>query len=522
MLVMVLEHPRIRSEKRFNDIANTPLWSCLMGGYAAAALAEAGHDVSFLDTTVTGWDFRRTSEEVLRLSPRLLAINAVYFWEHTARFFDFLADLRSAGFHGHISLFGFFPTLASEIILTTSPAVHSILVGECEATVVELAERLSAGREWRDIPGVASRASGAIHMTTPRSPEPNPDSFPFPLRDVNPKDTVSVLASRGCYNHCSFCPIPSFYSDGPLWRGRSIGNVIEELSELKSRGFRDFYFVDPNFVGPGQRGRSRTLELAKRMRPLGVRFGIETRPNDLDEEILDSLVSAGLNSLLLGIESGSPALLGRLSKAASRNSSERAIELCRSVGIEPEVGFLMFVPDSTVKDLERNLAFLRSNHLLDRLDRTANLLSHCQIVLMGTQDYARFSDQGRLVPTGPLGFEGEVAFAHDRVKWMSEAVVYACLYVLRAMSEPQSPIYWRSGGDNPRAKQVNAYLVELFESLLQAARLSASLQPIPALTDEIAGALRALIGRALVDGEGQRDSAVGVKLQGRSSSRCGA
>jgi hypothetical protein len=32
MKITVLEHPRLPSDAHFNDIANTPLWSCLMGG----------------------------------------------------------------------------------------------------------------------------------------------------------------------------------------------------------------------------------------------------------------------------------------------------------------------------------------------------------------------------------------------------------------------------------------------------------------------------------------------------------
>ena len=63
--------------------------------------------------------------------------------------------------------------------------------------------------------------------------------------------------------------------------------------------------------------------------------------------------------MLLGIESGSKTLLRQLSKGSTLNSSERAIGLCRSFGIEPEVGFLMFVPDSIFSDLSENLEFLR-------------------------------------------------------------------------------------------------------------------------------------------------------------------
>lgn len=515
MRVVVLEHPRILSEKRFNDIANTPLWSCLMGGYAASALAHEGHEAHFLDATTRGWSFARSEREILSLFPGMLAINAVYFWEHTPRLFGFVSRLRSVGFAGHINLFGFFPTLAYQAILTEAPEVDSIAVGECENTLAELAGRLSKGQDWRDVPGLAYRASGKVRMAAPRAPEANPDGFPFPLRDQGSESTVSVLASRGCYNHCSFCPIPAFYGNGPLWRGRSPKNVLEEVTQLTDRGVRDFYFVDPNFIGPGKKGKDRIRHLAELIRPLGITFGMETRPNDLDAEILECLVSAGLRSLLLGIESGSASVLGRLHKSASRDSSERAIDLCRGAGIEPEVGFLMFVPDSTIEDLEHNLEFLRSNSLLDRLDRTANLLCHCQIVLMGTSDYHRFEEQGRLTATGPFGFEGYISFMDDRVRWISELVGHACLSALREMSRLESPVYWRTCGDSSRSGSVNDYLVHLFEQLLKEVRKTTPLPPVGVLKRDIERELLEKI--AQIGGETDTDTSwekgAGVRSQ---------
>jgi anaerobic magnesium-protoporphyrin IX monomethyl ester cyclase len=496
MTVLVLEHPRVRSEKRFNDIANTPLWSCLMGGYAAAAIQQAGHEVHFLDATPYPGAFEETEEQILDSEVALLAINAVYFWEHTGRLFDSLSRLRRDGFKGHINLFGFFPTLAYQVILQNVPAVDSITVGECEHTLAALADRLGKGVDWRDVPGLAFRDDQGGCMIAHRSPENSPDRFAFPLRDPAAKGTASILAARGCYNHCSFCPVPVFYNDNALWRGRTPENVLEEMTELMGHGYQDFYFVDPNFIGPGNKGRSRALELAGLMRPLDITFGMETRPNDLDEEVLEHLASAGLQSLLLGIESASSSVLGQLDKRSSRNFGQQAINLCRSVGIEPEVGFLMFVPDSTTEDLAENLDFLLANNLLDRLDRTANLLSHCQIVLMGTPDYRRFSEQGRLTATGPLGFEGEISFADHRVKWVSELVVHSCLSVLRDMSRPESPLWWRTSGNSRAAERINRYLVNLFKQLLGMACKGPHLPPVGTMKTDVENELQKEISRA--------------------------
>ena len=256
MRICVLEHPRIRSIKRFNDIANTPLWSCIMGGYAAAALKSADHDVVFWDTTVSLWDFAKTTREILALAPDLLCINTVYIWEHTRVIFDFFRDLKEAGFSGHINLFGFFPTLAWQAILEKETSVDSIAIGEFEDTLSILAEYLGAGKDLSMIPGLALRKQeGNPVLKKIVSPEKKPDRFPTPVRDFAPDTTVIILASRGCYNHCQFCPIPSFYNNGPEWNGRIPRHIYAEIKELVDQGHKDFYFVDPNFIGPGKQGR---------------------------------------------------------------------------------------------------------------------------------------------------------------------------------------------------------------------------------------------------------------------------
>ena len=237
------------------------------------------------------------------------------------------------------------------------------------------------------------------------------------------------------------------------------------MAQLVEKGVKNFYFVDPNFIGPGRQGKKRVLDLLQRIEPLNIAFGMETRPADLDDEILERLTVAGFNSLLIGIESGSEKVLGNLNKRSSAQEGVQAIELCRAHGIEPEIGFLMFVPDSSVADLRANMAFLMGNNLLDHLERTANLMCHCQIVLADTSGYTAFELMNRLEKSGLFGFEGEVTFLDPGVEWMSRRVVFAYHTVLRAMSEKTSPLYWDIP-DIAVSKKVNDYLVDLFFRLL--------------------------------------------------------
>jgi anaerobic magnesium-protoporphyrin IX monomethyl ester cyclase len=493
MKILVLEHPRRPSRDHFNDIAHTPLWSCLMGGYAAAALAAAGHKVDYRDATGPEWDFSRLTSTVKSASPDLLCLHAVYFWEQTGALFDWIAGLTSEGFAGHLNLFGFYPSLA-HARLAGLPGVDSVVIGECEATLVALAAALQRGGKDLRMPGLVTAATAAAPVWRP--PIEDLESLPTPWRSTPLPETPSVLASRGCPHHCSFCLVPPFYNRGPLWRGRQPGAVAAEVRALTTAGARDIYFADPNFVGPGRAGQERALALAALLAPLEVTFGMETRAGDLTPGLLRALTRAGLTSLLLGLESGSARLLGRIGKAQPRETGAAALRLCRAAGLEPEVGFIMFLADSRLEDLQANIDFLTACGLLDRLDRTANLLGHRQIVLAGTTGYRRLEACGRLAPAGFGGFEGRVAFSDHRVAWLQEAVLGACHQVLASMSDPQAPIFWQAPA-GPVHARVNRALVALFKELLAAAAVVA-----PGASGAKAGARAATVmAQALADAD---------------------
>ena len=465
MRILLLEHPRVASKVHFNDIANTPLWSCLMTGYAGAGLVRAGFEVDIVDAA--RWTFEQSVQYLLdNPAPDLLAVHAVYFWEGTEALFRMFSRLRDSGFSVPICLYGFFPGLVWKEILDYSPAVDYVVVGEPEETMVDLARSIESAIEAQ-VQGVALRSDGKASFPLVRPPIQQPDRLAFPLRPfLESEETVSVLASRGCYNHCSFCLVPVLDQGRTMWRGRSPENVVAEISELVFRGKKDFYFVDPNFVGPGKAGVETAMRLASQMADLEITFGMETRANDVTPGLMRELAKAGLTRLLLGIESGGPDVLKRLGKHTSIECNEKAIATVREAGVEPEIGFIMFDAPSTLHDILQNLRFLQRNRLLDRLGRTANLLCHDHVALKGTAGYRNALERRMLLPQGLFGFEGLLLYEDFRVGWMAGLMKRICHFVLREMGKPSSPVYWADdSARNEPYRTVNDLLVDIFERL---------------------------------------------------------
>jgi hypothetical protein len=80
------------------------------------------------------------------------------------------------------------------------------------------------------------------------------------------------------------------------------------------------------------------------------------------EDVLSRLMEAGLFSIFLGAESGSQTRLTAYRKGTVEQNI-RALEALDRVGLLPacEIGFIMFDPDGSLKEIEENLDFLRKH-----------------------------------------------------------------------------------------------------------------------------------------------------------------
>jgi anaerobic magnesium-protoporphyrin IX monomethyl ester cyclase len=469
MKVLLLEHPRQISPERCNDIANTPLSSCLLSGYAAAQLKKDGHDVEIIEGYLDSLSYEDIGENIGLMKPDLLGVHMVYHWKRDHTLFDFLGKVKG-DFSPYIAAYGFYPTIAYEDILGQCMAIDSVILGEPESPFSYLASSSLTGEHLPRIPGLALRGvSGGCTVTKPE-PIEDLDSIPFPIRTdaLLRLPEVNILGSRGCYGKCTFCYINTFFSRGTSWRRRSPENIIEEIDDLISRtALKDFYFTDPNFFGSGRTGQERALRIASLIKQRNIRFGIEARVNDIHDETIAALGDAGLRHILIGLESGSDASLRRMNKMTTVAQNEQAIRVLRKHGVEPNVGFIMFEPDSTLKDIRTNYEFLKRNDLLRNLSVTANVLYHQQIILEGTDAYHALKKEGRLV-TGDAAYEGTTYFKIPEVASLADIMRRVTNTLFSWMDGIWSGHMIEPPGAGTGYGKVNHLLVKVFEDCLEA------------------------------------------------------
>ncbi len=493
MKILLLEHPRKIAKERCNDIANTPLSSSLITGYTAGMLASQGHEVKVVEGHLDKLSYEEIAGIVGAFEPDILGLHIVYSWENNESLFSFLKEIKGEGIR-LIMAYGFYPTFAYTEILQQCPEIEAVIVGETEHTFVELVERVQKRTQdstlniianstldsnhdtqatqvtqYSAIPGLAWKAADGKVNLQRRELDDNLDLLPYPLRTeamLRVMPQTNIEGSRGCYGGCTFCYINPYYGKQACWRGRSPENVIAEIDSLiESYGIKNFYFVDPNFFGPGRYGRERVLRLAALLKERGIIFGIEGRVNDIEEETIGALVEAGLHEILIGLESGRNESLKRLNKLTTVEQNEKAIRILRKYGIEPSIGFIMFEPDSSLEDIRTNFEFLQRNSLLNNLAITANVLYHPQIILQGTKAYHDLQNEGRLKLLNTT-YEGTAAFANQQVATLAQIMSRITNYVFLKMDGIWSGRVEEPKGAKEIYQKMNQSLVKYFTNTL--------------------------------------------------------
>jgi len=465
MKVLLLEHPRSYGEDRCNDIANAPLSACLNTGYIGGMLASKSIDVTIVDGYLEKLDYPAIEAEIARIRPTILGIHLVYHWENNQTLYQFIEQVKAAYAIDYVTVYGFYPTFAYAEILNRCPAIDSALLGENELTFSKLVDHFPDDH----LQGIAYRQDGKI-IATQGEITTDVDSLPFPLRSKGSYSfgEINISGSRGCYGGCTFCYINPYYGDAKRkWRGRSPENIIAEIDAImKETDIRYFYFVDPNFYGPGRAGKDRVLKLAALLKDRNIRFGIEARANDIEEETITALTDAGLCHILIGLESGRDEALKRLNKLTTVADNEKALKILRKYGIEPSVGFIMFEPDSTLEDLKVNYDFLKRNDLLEKLEISVNVLYHHMIILQGSSSYKALKEQGRLNISDHSTYEADTDYLNPKVAAMAGMMRDMTNHIFTYMKDSWELSLKKDPVITDKYDQINKLLVYSFVGIL--------------------------------------------------------
>jgi radical SAM superfamily enzyme YgiQ (UPF0313 family) len=233
------------------------------------------------------------------------------------------------------------------------------VIGEGEESLLELVslfiekgKRLSQ-MEFKRIDGIIYR-EGEYHVVTrKRTLIKNPDSIPFPARDlINMQEysgwylykrlpETKMIMSRGCPYNCTFCSNPVWKTSKPWLRLRSPKNIVDEIEEIMARhGIREFMDDGDEFNNVVKNAMGICEELKRRR--LDIPWKTQLHVHSLPEELVRAMAKAGCWYVHLGIESGNEQTLKGIRKNITQEEVIRACKLLQKYNIEVMGLFMIY------------------------------------------------------------------------------------------------------------------------------------------------------------------------------------
>lgn len=211
---------------------------------------------------------------------------------------------------------------------------------------------------------ITFRAQNQVHAAPLARPRHESFELPIPAHDlfikkdyrypfVRKRNFATVMTEFGCPYRCTFCIMSTLG-----WKIRPVGNVLAELDSVHALGIRELFFLDQTFALL----KPRALELLRAMQRRAYGFGwlCFSRPDVLDDEVLDEMKSAGCHTLILGLESGEDALLAATNKDYTTAEVFAGFQRCAAHGLRTVATVILGLPEETEDSFQRTMDFLRT------------------------------------------------------------------------------------------------------------------------------------------------------------------
>ena len=395
--------PKFSRESRSPAVAKSgtlyyPMWLA----YAAGFLEKAGHDVRLIDAAASGL----SREEVITSATAFSPLIAVLDTSTPSIYNDIETGiaLKKAIPSLFVVLVGVHVSALPTETLAVSPEIDAVAFGEYDATLGELAQRLSeSGKNdasLRDVAGLAFRAKdGRIVKNAPRPAIEDLDAIPYVSEvykkhiDISPYfyghsryPLVVIVTGRGCPFHCTYCVIPQTLM-GHRYRKRSVGSIVGEFKYIAENfpHVKEIMIEDDTLTAD----KKRCVEFAEALVAAGaarIPWSANSRA-DVDYETLRSMKRAGCRLLCVGFESGEQSILDNIQKSITLDKIKAFVRNAKRAGILVHGCFMVGNRGETLETLEKTLALAK-----ELSPDTAQFFPI--MVYPGTADYSYFGEKG--------------------------------------------------------------------------------------------------------------------------------
>ena len=188
-----------------------------------------------------------------------------------------------------------------------APHADTIFTGPGEQTFPQFLQDLAAGAPQR-------RYESAVRTL---------EALPPIRRDLIQRHRYlvpnSIVVSRGCPHHCTFCYKDGFFAGGRSFYTQLVDDALAEIARLPGR---HLYFLDDHLFGNARFAR----DLFRGMKGMGRIFqAAATVDSILRDDVVEEAAAAGLRSLFVGFETLSTSSLAGAGKRQNLGRSYREV-----------------------------------------------------------------------------------------------------------------------------------------------------------------------------------------------------
>lgn len=329
--------------------------------YVATTLLESGVDVEFIDSVVNYSLIEKVKKEIKGIQA-VIALSSTNSFQSDLKI---LREFKRLNKKLVIVLFGSHPTFMPEYCLEEG-IVDISIYREPEHIIRDLVKLIIDKKDWSGLKGIIYKKDGQIRKNDPY-PFIDLDELPIPDRTLLIKGVdyynpvvkrvpyTTIQTSRGCPAKCNFCTVPAFY--GEKVRFRSVDNVMKEIGQLITCGYKELFFRDETFTAHKQRN----IEICHRIinEKSGITWIANGRVDMIDEEQLSIMKRAGCHLIKFGVESGNQKILDGLNKGIDLRQTRTAFKLCKKLGIDAHAHVMLGAPGESMQTALETIQFVK-------------------------------------------------------------------------------------------------------------------------------------------------------------------
>lgn len=242
--------------------------------------------------------------------------------------------------------------------------------GDGELIINQIADALQGKMELSNIPGIYYKENDKIKQNGPAQIIKDLDSIPFPSRHLvkkydygyfigvklAPGRTTSIITTRGCPYQCRFCGYNAVRSK---YNERSVDNVIKEIEEIVSQGYRSLMVVDNNFLANKKRVEKIMDKIIEKKLKINI-WIMGARVDSAERKLYEKMREAGVSFISFGIESGNQDVLDFYNKRTTIKQIRDGINLSKEMGFFTSGSFIIGSEIETKNHIENTIKFAKS------------------------------------------------------------------------------------------------------------------------------------------------------------------